>query len=202
VLYGFHVARFAEPWLRALFFMSGLAGCVMVATGLLLWAVKERQKHAKEIRQGKPVGFGLRLVDGLNIGAIAGLPIAIATYFWANRLLPLDVANRQEAEITCFFAAWGVATVLGLARTTRRMWMLQLLTGAALFVLLPLLNALTTDAHLGVTLPAGRWALAGFDLTVLGLGAALAAAAWMLRRHGRHKGHKASAQPASKVVVA
>jgi len=178
VLYGFHVARFAEPWLRALFFVSGLAGCVMVATGLLLWAVKARQKHAKAIRQGQPVGFGLRLVDGLNIGAIAGLPIAIATYFGANRLLPLGVANRPETEITCFFAAWGVAALLGLARSTRRMWTLQLLAGAALFVLLPLLNVLTTDAHLGVTLPAGRWALAGFDLTVLGPGLGLAAAAW------------------------
>lgn len=190
VLYGFHVARFAEPWLRALFFVSGLAGCVMVATGLLLWSVKERQKHAKAIRQGKPVGFGLRLVDGLNIGAIAGLPIAIATYFWANRLLPLDVADRPALEVACFFTAWGVAAVSGLLRATRGMWMLQLLAGAALFALLPVLNALTTDAHLGVTLPAGRWALAGFDLTVVGLGTALAAAAWMLKRHGKPGNHK------------
>lgn len=187
VLYGLHVARFAEPWLRALFFVSGLAGCAMVATGLLLWAVKERQKHAKQIRHGLPIGFGLRLVDGLNIGAIAGLPIAIATYFWSNRLLPLDLAERPQQEINAFFFAWGAATVLALIWPTRPMWRLQLVLGAGLFMLLPVLNALTTDAHLGITLPAGRWALAGFDLTVLALGLGLASAVWMLQRHGKHK---------------
>ena len=193
VLYGLHVARFAEPWLRALFFVSGLAGCAMVATGLLLWAVKERQKHAKQIRHGLPISFGLRLVDALNIGAIAGLPIAIATYFWANRLLPLGLAERPQQEITCFFAAWGAATVLGLIWPTRPMWRLQLMLGAALFMLLPVLNALTTQAHLGVTISAGRWAVAGFDLTVLALGLGLASAVWMLQRHGGK--HKAKVAP-------
>ena len=37
---------------------------------------------------------------------------------------------------------------------------------------LTLVNALTTDRHLGITLPAGDWTLAGFDLTMLALGAA------------------------------
>ncbi|RZL03410.1 MAG: PepSY domain-containing protein [Rubrivivax sp.] len=202
VVYGLHVARFAEPWLRALFFVSGLAGCAMVGTGLLLWAVKERQKHAKQLRHGIPVSFGLRLVDGLNIGAIAGLPIAIASYFWANRLLPLGLAERQEAEITCFFAAWGVAAVLGLISAKRRMWRWQLGAGAALFTLLPLLNAFTTDAHLGVTLPAGRWALAGFDLTALALGLGLAACAWVLQRHGGKAARQAPVPKAAKAVAA
>lgn len=202
VIYGLHVARFAEPWLRALFFVSGLAGCAMVATGLLLWAVKERQKHAKQIRHGQPIGLGLRLVDGLNIGAIAGVPIAMASYFWANRLLPLGLPDRQEAEITCFFAAWGVAAVLGLARSTRGMWRWQLMVGAALFALLPLLNAFTTHAHLGVTLAAGRWAFAGFDLTVLALGLGLATAAWVLQRHGGKAIRKARSSKAKHPVAA
>ena len=202
VVYGLHIARFAEPWLRALFFVSGLAGCIMVATGLLLWAVKERQKHAKQIRHGLPVSFGLRLVDGLNIGAIAGVPIAIAAFFWANRLLPLQQPDRPEAEITCFFAAWGTAAVLGLIRPTRQMWKWQLSLGAVLFMLLPLLNALTTDAHLGVTLPAGRWALAGFDLTMLALGTGLAASVWILQRHAGKAAKPAHAPKASKAVTA
>ncbi|BEP90391.1 hypothetical protein GmRootV77_54650 [Variovorax sp. V77] len=58
VLYGLHIGRFADPLLRALFFVSGLAGCLMVATGLLLWAVKERQKYAKTLKQGGRIGFG------------------------------------------------------------------------------------------------------------------------------------------------
>ncbi len=41
---GLHLAHFAPPLLRALFFASGLAGCLMVATGALLWAVKDAQE--------------------------------------------------------------------------------------------------------------------------------------------------------------
>jgi hypothetical protein len=91
VLYGLHLARFADWGLRALFFLSGLVGCLMVASGVVLWAVKERPRHAKSGR----TGFGLRLVDALNIGTVAGLPIAFAAYFWGNRLLPLDIAERS-----------------------------------------------------------------------------------------------------------
>lgn len=46
---------------------------------------------------------------------------------------------------------------------------------------MPLLNALTTDLHLGVTVPAGQWALAGVDLVCLGLGVCLGIAGWRLQ---------------------
>jgi hypothetical protein len=62
-----------------LFFLCRLCGYLMVATGALLWAVKTRQKQAKAIAAGARAGFGLRLVEALNLGAIAGLPIAFAT---------------------------------------------------------------------------------------------------------------------------
>lgn len=183
VLYGLHIGRFADPLVRALFFLSGLSGCAMVATGLLLWAVKERQKYAKAVAQGGRAGWASRLVDGLNIGAIAGVPIAIATYFWANRLLPVGMAGRPDMEIQSFFVAWGMATVAGLAWPARRMWQVQLGIGGLLFAGIPLLNALTTATHLGVTLPQGLWRVAGFDLVCLALGLALlSAGAWLGRR--------------------
>jgi uncharacterized iron-regulated membrane protein len=185
VLYGLHIGRFADPLLRGLFFLSGLAGCLMVATGLLLWAVKERQKFAKTLKQGGRIGWGLRLVDGLNLGAIAGLPMAMAAFFWANRLLPLDVADRGEAEIGWFFIVWGAAAVLGLLRPTLRMWQAQLALGALLFVLLPVLNAFTGPAPLTVSLRAGPSAVAGFDLVAIALGMGLAGAAWLVERKRR-----------------
>jgi hypothetical protein len=181
---------------RALLFLSGLAGCLMVATGLLLWAVKERQKFAKTLKQGGRVGFGLRLVDGLNLGAIAGLPVAMASFFWANRLLPLDVANRGEAEITWFFTAWGATAVLGLLRPTLRMWQVQLALGALLFALLPVLNAFTGPAPLSVSLRSGPSAVAGFDLVALALGLGLAAAVWIVERKRRTSAARRAAQAA------
>ncbi|MDP2034911.1 MAG: PepSY-associated TM helix domain-containing protein [Polaromonas sp.] len=193
VLYGLHQGRFADPLLRVLFFVSGLAGCVMVATGLLLWAVKERNKYAKVVAKGGRVGWGSRLVDGLNVGAIAGLMIAIPAFFWTNRLLPVGMAARGQAEIDLFFGAWAVAAIAGLAWPTRRMWMVQLGTAALLFGAIPLLNAVTTATHLGVSVPAGLWAVAGVDLGCLALGAALlACVGWLARRQPALKAQRAA----------
>ncbi|AWH46145.1 PepSY-associated TM helix domain-containing protein [Stenotrophomonas sp. ZAC14A_NAIMI4_1] len=178
VMYGLHLARFADWGLRALFFLSGLTGCLMVASGVVLWAVKERPKHAKSGR----IGFGLRLVDALNIGAVAGLPIAFAAYFWGNRLLPLEMAERSNAEANVFFYAWGAALLAAFLWPKRMMWAWQLYLGAAAFALVPVVNALTTHAHLGVTLVNGDWVLAGFDLSMLAFGAMLAMCGWRMQR--------------------
>jgi hypothetical protein len=182
--YGLHLAHFAHPVLRALFFLCGLAGCAMVATGALLWAVKERKKCAKALANGGRIGCGLRLVEALNIGAIAGLPIAFGAYFWGNRLLPVDMPERMDAEALCFFAAWGSAFVVAQISPTRSMWRLQLGIGALLLAGIPVLNALTTTSHLGLTLfgATGLNAVAGFDLVTLALGLLLAGAAWSLGR--------------------
>jgi uncharacterized iron-regulated membrane protein len=183
VMYGLHIAHFGGPLLRALFFLSGLAGCAMVATGALLWAVKTRQKQAKAMATGKRPSFGLRLVEALNIGAIAGIPIAFGAYFWANRLLTAGMENRPQEEIACFFGAWALAAIVAQLRPSRAMWRIELAAGAFLFCALPVLNVLTTESHLGVTLFMGRGpaSVAAFDLVLLMLGLGLAYAAWKLK---------------------
>lgn len=187
VMYGLHIARFAGPLMRGFFFISGLTGCAMVATGALLWAVKSRQRQAKALKAGGKAGFGTRLVEALNLGAIAGLPIAYGAYFWANRLVPVGIAERPETEIAWFFTAWGAAMVLAQIRPDRLMWRLQLGAGALLLMGIPVLNVFTTSSHLGVTLLQSRGpaAVAGFDLTVFVLGLLLACAAHRLGRRAK-----------------
>jgi uncharacterized iron-regulated membrane protein len=200
-LYGLHMGHFADAWLRVLFFICGLSGCVMVASGALLWAVKTRQKQAKALAQGAARTFGLRLVDALNIGAIAGLPIAFAAYFWGNRLIPVGLPQRPQMEINCFFAAWAIAAVLAQLRPSMGMWRFQLSVGAAMLIGIPVLNVFTTHSHLGVTLFQGRgpWSVAGFDITVLLLGIALALVVRVLHRREKKQ---ARATPASKAAPA
>lgn len=183
VMYGLHIGRFASPLLRALFFLSGLAGCAMVATGVLLWAVKERPKHLKANANGR-IGFGLRLVDGLNLGGIAGLLIAFSVFFWANRLLPVGLEQRQDMEVSCFFTAWGIAALLALAFPQRWMWRIQLSIAGVLFALLSVLNPLTGGAGLLSSVTQGLWPVAGFDLVTLLLGCMLL---WAGKRLGMAK---------------
>jgi uncharacterized iron-regulated membrane protein len=180
VLYGLHLGRFAGPALRALFFLSALAGTAMVGTGLILWAVKERQAASKAGR----FGFGVRLVEVLNLAAVAGLPVAMAGFFWLNRLLPAEMPGRSEWEVDGFFMLWGACLLHAALRLgSRRGWVEQLALGGLLGIGLPVLNACTTTWHIGASIPAGEWRLAGLDLTVAAFGAMLlGGATYLLRR--------------------
>ncbi len=164
-LLALHEGRFAEPWLRWLYFFAGLLGAGMIGTGLVMWTVKRRKNH--DATGGH---FGLRLVEALNVATIAGLPVGVAAYFWANRLLPVEMAERASWEANFLFLVWGEALIYALFRDIRRAWVELLWLACAAFTLLPVVNALTTDKHLVATIAAGDWTLAGFDLTMLGLG--------------------------------
>ena len=173
-----HEGRFAGDVLRWLYFVSGVLGAAMIATGLVLWTVKRRPLNAK----AEHTSFGHKLVERLNIATVAGLPAAIAAYFWANRLIPVDFADRRDWEAHALFIVWGLCFLHAGLRPLMRAWVEQLRFAATMFALLPLLNVFTTDRHLGVTLGAGDGALAGFDLTALVLGALLFVAAIKVER--------------------
>ena len=176
--YGLHMGHFAGPVLRWLYFICGLAGTAMIGTGLVIWLGKRQLKHVKS----GVMPFELKLVEVLNIASMSGLMIAIAAFFWANRLLPMSVAERSAWEVQVFFIAWGLSLLHTMLRRGRQGWVEQLGVGALLFVAVPLLNAITTSEHLGVSLARGDWAMAGFDLTCLGSGVFLAWAAWKMQR--------------------
>ncbi|WP_149536609.1 PepSY-associated TM helix domain-containing protein [Siccirubricoccus phaeus] len=182
-MYRLHFARFESHLLRFLFFLSGLAGTAMVGTGLVLWAAKRVPKRAGQGAARR--GFGLRLVETLNLGTVFGLPVAMLGFFWADRLLPRVMEARSDWEIRIFFGLWLLAYLHAALRPGRRGWAEQAGFAALLGLGLPLLTALTTRYHLGVTLPAGDWLMAGMDLGFLGFGLAFALAARKLWRESR-----------------
>jgi len=173
-----HLGRFAGPALRWLLFLSGVAGTLMVATGLVLWVAKRLPDRRKLGRT--PAGH--RLVERLNVAAVAGLMVAVAAYFWLNRLLPAGLAGRADWEIRGFFLAWAACLAHAWACPHRRAWVGQLGLAAALWAALPLLNGLTGGAALPGSMARGLWSVAGFDLCALATAALLAYAAWRTGR--------------------
>ena len=167
VLVGLHTGHFAGPLLRVLFLLAGLAGTAMVGTGCVLWSAKRR-------KPGAVPHAGQRLVDVLNVATIGGLPMAMVAFLWGNRLLPPQLEGRADWEIQVFFAAWALCLLHAVARPHRSAWVEQFSGAAALCLLLPVVNALTTQRHLGRSLLAGDWGMAGFDLGVLAIGCTLA----------------------------
>ncbi|MBV2159729.1 PepSY domain-containing protein [Achromobacter denitrificans] len=196
VITGLHLGLFAEPLLRWFYFLVSLAGTGMVGTGLVLWIAKRRQKaRPGDVREA----FSLRLVDGLNAGTIAGVVFGVAAFFLANRLLPAEMPGRQVWEVRAFFSAWGLSLVYAFL-FQRRKWQDLLAIAAASLALVPVVNAFTTSRHLGVSLPAGDWVMAGFDLTCL---ASAALFGWMARKAARARKAPAKARaerPAAKAV--
>ena len=177
VLSGLHFVQFGGATMRWLYFGMGLASSAMIATGLILWVVKRQGRHTATHE------VGYRLVEGFNVTAVAGLLVATATFFWANRLLPADLPAREIRELQMFFTAWILCLGHALLKIffrhnpTWRIWTTQLAIAAMLFGLLPIVNAITTESHLLQALSQGQWEVAGFDLSFLvsGLGLALTA---------------------------
>ena len=167
-----HEGRFADYYLRWLYFLSGLLGAAMIATGSLLWAKKRRTQL-----KGALPSRSLVFVERANLATIVGLPLGCAAYFWANRLLPVEMPNRAEWELHCLFLVWALSFIHAGARELRRGWREQVALLAGLFMALPLLNALTTETHLGMTLIQGDWTRAGFDLSAFVFGA-ICCAVW------------------------
>ncbi|MNO59668.1 hypothetical protein D3C76_502610 [compost metagenome] len=196
---GLHMGNFAGPWLRWLYFVFGVAGTAVIGTGLVMWLGKRQLKHAKS----EHMPSELRLVEVLNIASMSGLLLAVAGFFWANRLVPVALEGRADWEVNAFFLAWLLSLVHAVLRPGRRAWGEQLALGALAFALLPLVNGLTTGQGLDHSLQVGDWAMAGFDLTALAVGLFLAwAASKMLRapKPVAKRASRAAKKPTADVV--
>jgi uncharacterized iron-regulated membrane protein len=160
VLYALHLGRFGDTVTRWLYFLVSFMGTAMVGTGLVMWTVKRRQK----LQNPNQPYFGFRLVERLNIATIAGLSVAMTAFLWANRLLPHALENRADWEIHSFFIVWALALFHALVRPPRSAWVEQLWAASTLLLLLPILNALTTQRPLWHSLAEGDWIFAGMDI--------------------------------------
>lgn len=173
-LYGIHLIQFDHWTLRWLYFLSGLAGCVLIATGMLFWVQSRRKRHA---RLGSRSG---RITEAFTIATTTGLLIATLGFLIANRLLPADLAARAALEIRIFHIAWAVA-VLHAGMRGHAAWREQAWVIAAGCVAAVLLNAVTTSHPLPAALLHGSSPSAGIDLFLLASAAIAAGAAMKLR---------------------
>lgn len=181
---GLHMASFGGWAVKWLYFLCGLAGTAMMGTGACLFMVKRRGKHGTEF--GAATARVYRLVEGLNVAAIAGLGIACIGYLWANRLVPLGLAQRADWELRVFFGLWLLALVHALLRKPGAAWREQMGLLAALCLLLPVLNLATTGDWPLAQWLRGDWESAGVEAVSVAFGLAAVAALRFLRRRERH----------------
>lgn len=175
VMVGIHAGRFANLPLRWLYFFSGLFGTVMMATGLVLWTAKRRQRLPDPARPH----LGFRIVERLNVATIAGFPLALAGYFLANRLLPTTTDDRPDREIAALFLTWAAAALWAMIRRPQRAWRELSAVVALAFLAVPMVSLLTVGPSWSLAARHGSLIYPAFDLVML----ATAAAAAMVARH-------------------
>ena len=189
---GLHFIQFDHWALRWLYFVAGLSGCVMIATGFLYWLESRRASHAKK-------GLaGVRVVEALTVFSVPGIMVATLVFFIANRLLPLDASlggfGRAALEMWAFYLAW-LNTLAHAAWRARAAWRGQAWAVAVLGLLAVALNWATTGHHLAHTLGHGLWAVAGMDLALLATAALAAGTARHLARKAANAQRTTPAAP-------
>ncbi len=163
-LAGMHFIQFRHWTLRCLYFLSGTAGCVMVATGFLFWLEARRARHQK---LGLP---GVALMQGLVTGVVTGTILATCAFFLANRLLPAQAewagTARAELEIWVFFLAWLAGFAHAWLRP-RHAWREQALGIAVLALAAVVANAIGTRGGLLTPGLPGNAAVLGMDMMLV-----------------------------------
>ncbi len=174
-----HMARGVDTAMRWILFLSGVIGTMMVATGLVHWIVK----RTPNIQKLGYTPFGHRVVEVLNITSIIGLPIACAGYFWANRFIPAQMADRTDWEIRTFLIVWLLTLIYAMLRKHRQAWLELLVLATAMYLFTPIINLATGGRALWSSVYHGQSVVASFDIVCLILAAIFAYSYYKLKRY-------------------
>ena len=175
---GFHFIQFEHRTVRWLFFFLGLTGCVLIATGFIVWFETRKKRHSQTDLTS------VLVVESLTITSVTGLIAATFAFFLSNRLLPDDAywinGSRISTEIGVFYLVWVLTLLHAFARHKTRTlgWAEQCLIIALLGFSAVCANALTTGDHILRSLAEGNYAVAGMDILLI-LSSAIAAGAFI-----------------------
>ncbi|CAI3924524.1 PepSY domain-containing protein [Commensalibacter papalotli (ex Botero et al. 2024)] len=149
-LLGIHMVRAGDTILRIVFFLMGIGSSVLVAYGLLLFCNKKRNSVSSNTSMYKQYFY--KTVEGINIGIIMGILIALVAFFWLNRLLPISLPQRLHWEITGFFSVFFIILITSILSTTYNKTYLTWISSIGFFsilcLFLPVLDIALCSSYL------------------------------------------------------
>ena len=160
---GLHWIQFDHWPLRWLYFLGGLTGCLMIASGLLFW-IKSRTSNTQHS------SLQIRFIKSTTVTATTGLILATTIILIANRILPksllLDGIHRHDVEIWIFFGAWLLTFIHALFRHKSAWYEQCFIISIAGFIAV-ILNWVTTGDNILVAIQRGLTSIASMDTTII-----------------------------------
>lgn len=189
-----HYGTFGGIALKGLYFVLGLALCVITALGLMMWI--ERRLHGKEGKRSKRFYRGL---SRLNVGVCMGVVVASAGLFVHNVLYAGSESSRLVWTGWTYFGIWFAAIAYAFARKDEYRATVELMAGAGVtLIVAALLNGAATGHPIwqGFSVD-GHGPTAWIDITLLGLGALAIALAALLPKQRPEARHKTRLTPSA-----
>lgn len=114
ILYAMHFANFAGTDMRIIYFVLAMLVCAMIVAGNVLWVVKRQQKNAYP----KTLAF----TRGATLGACLGVISATALAFLLERVLPVEITDREHLIEYVFGGTLLLITCAGFFATKLRLF--------------------------------------------------------------------------------
>jgi len=124
-----HFGNFAGIDLRILYFILGIAVCVMIIIGNILWL-------DKRVLQQNVSKRSIGVVRSLTVGLCSGFVVATAAVFLAERVLPVSLTNRADWVIYAYVVVLGIIAISAFWVVSNKRFIARLLQVTAAVVLL------------------------------------------------------------------
>ena len=176
VVTSLHFGNFAGVDLRTIYFLLGLAVCALIVTGNLLW-VRQREKTLSSA--------AVTFVGRFTLASTAGVALACAAAFLAERLLPMGLSDRGGMLVNCFIITLLTATgYVWLVKNRSHALVRLLQCFAALCALIPLIDVVLFRDALKFSVSNGNSTLIGVDVVILGFALLVGYISWRLGKKG------------------
>src|SRR5690606_29435838 len=163
IIYRLHLADFGGYPVKAIYFVLGVTGCLVIISGILIWLVA-RDKNNVIPRKRK---FNFWTANVFLAICLSMLPVTALTFI----AIKLSSTVTQEFIYAFYFRTWLIFSVYfiirqNLNRTNRE----TLLVGAIASILVPIVNGIKTGSWFWDNFLAGRMDLFIVDFLWLFLG--------------------------------
>lgn len=161
-----HYGNYGGIWLKWIYAFMGMALCIMIATGQMLWV--ERRQHGGE---GKKSDQFYNIISRTNIGICLGFPLASICLFYLDKLyIGAETSRLYWTGLTYFSAVSGALFFAQFRKNDYKTSKILIILCGALLLGLPILNAATTGATFWASDSIGEAVSNKVDISLFSLG--------------------------------